>query len=70
MFENAQKFVRKRKKVDNFIYDRGKKFDNCLYAREKRSTLLKTINTREMLYARKMLISNLDPIKDSTKNAL
>ena len=36
MFKNVQKFVRKRKKVDNFIYARGKKFDNCLYAREKK----------------------------------
>ena len=36
MFENVQKFVRKRKKVDNFIYARRKKFDNCLYARENK----------------------------------
>ena len=28
MFENVQKFVRKRKKVNNFIYARGKKVDN------------------------------------------
>ena len=63
MFENVQKFVRKRKKVDNFIYARGKKVNNCLYAPEKRSTLLNNIDTRYMLYARKMLISNLDPIK-------
>ena len=29
---------------------------------KKRSTLLNNIDTREMLYAGKMLISNLDPI--------
>ena len=32
MSKNVQKFVRKRKKVDNFIYARGKMVDNCLYA--------------------------------------
>ena len=56
MFENVQKFVRKRKKVNNFIYARGKKVDNCLYAREKK------VDFREMLYAQKIVFSNLDLI--------
>ena len=56
MFENVRKFVRKRYMVDNCINARGKKVDNCLYAREKK------VDFREMLYAQKIVVSNLDPI--------
>ena len=44
MFKNVHKFVRKRKKVNNFIDARGKKVDNRLYAGEERSTLLNNIS--------------------------
>ena len=46
MFENVQKLVRKRYKVDNCIYAREKKST----IEEKRSTLLSNIDTLEMHY--------------------
>ena len=40
MSENVQKFVRKRKKVDNFIYARGKRLTIVFMPEKKRLNLL------------------------------
>ena len=63
MFEIVQKFVRKRKKGRQFyLCPRKKGQQLSLCPRKKGRLWLNNIDTREMLYARKMLISNLDPI--------
>ena len=48
MFENVQKFVRKRKRSTILFMPEEKSSTIVFMPEKKRSTLLKTIDTREM----------------------
>ena len=67
MFENL---FEKEKRSTILFMPEEKRSTIVFMPEKKRSTLLNNIDTREMLYARKMLISNLDPIKWLPKVAL
>ena len=59
MFENL--FEKDKRSTIVFMPEK-KRLTIVFMPEKKRSTLLNNIDTREMLYARKIVVSNLDPI--------